>query len=390
MRNICVVTTSRADYGLLRWLILDIGETEELHRQLVVTGSHLLSAYGNTCEEIEADGIPIDARVEIGPDDDSRLAAARSAGRAVASLAEAFETLSPDIVVLLGDRYETLAAAMAAMLLGIPIAHIHGGEITKGAFDDQARHALTKLSHLHFTAAEPYAARLRQMGEAPERVFMVGAPGVEAIRRLTLLTRAEIEENLGTNLGKPLFLVTYHPETLGGMNPVAAVDDLLNALAQWRDAEILFTGVNADPGNAAIRDAVTRFIRERGRGARAFDSLGNHRYLSLMAIADAVIGNSSSGIIEAPSLGVPTVNIGDRQAGRLRAASVIDSGESAEEIVAAIERALDPAFRVLAQRAESPYAGEDTARRICDVLRIVPLDGLTQKTFTDLQLRDVA
>jgi UDP-hydrolysing UDP-N-acetyl-D-glucosamine 2-epimerase len=376
-RRICVVTGTRAEYGLLRWLMQEIRDDARLQLQLVVTGTHLLRAFGNTARAIEADGFVIDRRVPLHLRGDSPEAVTAAAGRALSGLGRAFAQLRPDLVVLLGDRYEALAAAQAALLARIPVAHLHGGETTFGAVDESMRHAITKLSQLHFVAAPAYRRRVLQLGEAPGRVFCFGPIGADNFRRLPLLDRPALARALELPLtSAPLFLVTYHPATLGRLTPAQAVTELLAALARFPQATIVFTGANADAGHAAIAPLYRDFIARHPGRARYVASLGQLRYLSALRAAAAVIGNSSSGIIEAPLCGTPTVNLGDRQRGRLRAPSVIDCAEDRTAITRAIKQALSRG-RSAARRAP------DVSRRIKAVLARVRLDRLSTKLFRD-------
>jgi UDP-hydrolysing UDP-N-acetyl-D-glucosamine 2-epimerase len=383
-RRVSVVTGSRADYGLLAGLMRELRDDPAFALQTVVTGAHLSPKFGLTVREIEADGFAIDARVDLGLDSDARAAIAAATGRGLAGLARALADLAPDIVVVLGDRYEIFAAAAAALILGIPVAHIHGGEITEGAMDDSIRHAVTKMASLHFAAAEPYARRIAQMGEDPARVFAVGALGVEAALSPTMLPADELERDLGLALREPTLLVTYHPVTLRKDAETIAIDALLAALDRFTDARIVITGVNADPGHTAVTSHLNDYARTHARRATLHASLGQRRYLSVMRRAAAVIGNSSSGIIEAPALGIPTVNIGDRQKGRLKATSVIDCGETTDDIARAIERAIDPQFRAKNAGQMLPYGGGGTAAKIAAVLKAADLNRLKNKTFHDL------
>lgn len=378
-RRIAIITGSRAEYGLLSWLMKDIKADLALELVVIATGMHLSARFGDTIAEIRADGFdPI--AVPCLEDCDDRLAVARSTARAVSGLAEALAQAAPDVVVVLGDRFEILAAAQAALLLGIPLAHLHGGELTEGAVDESIRHAITKMASLHFAAAEPYAQRIRQMGEPPERVFTVGAPGVDAVHRLDPLS----SEQLGLELGHPLFLVTYHPVTLHQGDEGAAVDALTSALDAFPAARVVITGVNADAGHQAVAERLGAWVEVNGARASLHASLGHRRYLSVLAKADCVIGNSSSGLIEAPAAGVPTVNIGDRQKGRLCAASVVNCGERADDIQAAIEKAIDPAFRRSFAGICPPYGGGDASARILAVLKAVDFCPLIRKPFHDI------
>jgi GDP/UDP-N,N'-diacetylbacillosamine 2-epimerase (hydrolysing) len=383
-RRICVVTGSRADYGLLTPLLRQLVAEPAAELQLAVTGSHLAPEFGLTCRAIEADGFEIHSRVEMLLSSDTPTGIARSMGLAVMGFADVFAASKPDLVVLLGDRYEILAAAQAAMLARLPIAHIHGGETTEGAIDEAIRHSLSKMSHLHFTSADPHRRRVIQLGEQPERVFNVGALGIDNIVGHSLLTRDELERSLEIGLQAPLFAVTYHPATLGHLGAGPAIAALLGALQRFPTASCVFSMANADPDGQVINRMIEQFVASNPGRAIAVKSLGQHRYLSLMRHADCVVGNSSSGILEAPALGVPTVNIGDRQKGRLRSASVIDCDEGEAEIIAALQRALDPAFRQIVEGAGTPYGDGKAAPRIARVLLDYPLDGLLQKRFHDL------
>jgi UDP-hydrolysing UDP-N-acetyl-D-glucosamine 2-epimerase len=382
-RKICVVTGSRAEYGLLYWLMKEIEADPDLKLQLVVTGTHLSAQFGDTWKVIEDDGFAIDAKVDIDIGDDTPVGVSRSLGLCVAGMAEAFDKLAPDIVVVLGDRYEILAAAEAAMIARIPIGHIHGGEVTEGAMDDAMRHAITKLASLHFVAAEEYRQRVVQLGEDPDQVFNVGAPGIDNILKLDLMPLPELERDLGLDLADGFFLVTYHPATLGEGEPGAESGEMLLALDEFRDHKVIVTGVNADPGHDRIAGLLSDYANRHPKRVTLHASLGQVRYLSAMKHAAAVIGNSSSGIIEAPALGVPTVNVGDRQKGRLLAPSVIDCSGEAKAISSAIARALNPEFRAGLGDMALPYGEGGASRKIKDRLKATDLSLLARKHFYD-------
>jgi UDP-hydrolysing UDP-N-acetyl-D-glucosamine 2-epimerase len=384
VRTIAAVTGSRAEYGLLQGLLRILSAEPTVALRIVATGSHLSPRFGETWREIESDGFTIDAKVPLPLGDDSAVGTSIAMSAALTGVASALSGLNPDIVVLLGDRYEILAAAVAALLLRIPVAHIHGGEVTSGAMDDAMRHAITKMSHLHFTAAEIYSRRVVQLGEPPENVHTVGAIGLDGLADLPALGREALAKSVGIELGEPLFLVTYHPATLGDRDPGEAAGALIEALKGFPEATLLFTGVNADTGNRAIADRIEKFVALNPGRAVCTDSLGRARYVAAMRIADAVIGNSSSGIIEAPALGTPTVNIGDRQAGRLRSASVVDCPEDARAIGAAIRRAIGAEFRGSIRGMTPAYGNGGAARRIADILRRHDVAHLTAKKFHDL------
>ena len=379
-RRICVVTGSRAEYGLLRGTMREIHANPELELQVVATGMHLAPEFGLTHREIEADGFAIDARVEMLLSSDTPVGVTTSIGLGVIGMGEAFARLRPDVVLLLGDRFEIMAAAVAATVAGIPLAHVHGGEVTEGVMDDAIRHAITKMAHLHFTSAEPHRARVIQMGEDPVRVFNVGAPGVDEALGAARLDRARMEQELGIALRRPVLLVTYHPVAIGGCDPQAALDEVLAGLAEL-DATFVITRPNADPGGRALNGQIDAFVAARPGRAVAVTSLGSQRYLSMLALADAVVGNSSSGLIEAPAFQVPTVNVGNRQRGRLRGATVIDVAETRDAVRAGVDRALSPAFRATIERATSPYGAGGAAKQIATVLATAPLTDILRKRF---------
>lgn len=385
-RRICVVTGTRAEYGLMRGLIAGLRDAPEFELQLVATGMHLSPEFGLTWREIAADGFAIDERVEILLSSDSAVGVSKAMGLGMIGFAEAFARLRPDLLIVLGDRFEILAAASAALVAGIPIAHIHGGETTEGAFDEAIRHSVTKMSHLHFVAAAPYRDRVIQLGEAPERVFLVGGLGIDAIKNAPLLDRAELETQLDLEFGERNLLVTFHPPTLNPGEAAAQMQALLDALdSLGPETHLLFTMPNADTGGRELAAMVDRFVAARDN-ARVFTSLGQLRYLSCMRLMDGVVGNSSSGLIETPSFGIGTVNIGDRQAGRLKAASVIDCAPQQDAIEAALERLFSDDFRKGLARVENPYGTGGATTAILDVLRRHPLSGLLKKSFHDIAL----
>lgn len=370
-RKICIVTGARSDYGLLYWLMKEIADDPELQLQVIATGMHLSPKFGLTYRQIEADGFTIDAKVEMLLSSDTSVGVAKSMGLGVIGFADALSDLQPDILVVLGDRFEILAAAQAALVLQIPMAHIHGGETSEGAFDEGIRHAISKMVQWHFVAAEPYRKRVVQMGESPDRVFNYGAPGLDQFSKLNWLTRQELESALGIQLRAPVFLVTYHPVTLAGGNPVESMAELLYALERFPDATVIFTYPNADTGGRDIIECIDHFVAQHRETSRAFASLGQQRYLSLMREADLIVGNSSSGLIEAPALKKATVNIGDRQKGRLKAASVIDAAENCQDITRAIQLALSDAFCSSLPSTVSLYGQGGVSQKIKSTLKIV-------------------
>jgi UDP-hydrolysing UDP-N-acetyl-D-glucosamine 2-epimerase len=379
-----VVTGTRADYGLLYWTLRGIDADPALDLQLAVTGTHLAPTFGSTVRQIEADGFHIAARVDMQLDEDSPLAIGHAMGRAVSGFAEALHRLKPDLLVVLGDRYEILAAAQAAMLQRIPIAHIHGGESTEGLIDEAVRHAVTKMSHIHCVATDPYARRIIQMGEQPKSVHVVGAAGFDQLAQAELLDRASLEQAIGFGLGVQNFLITLHPETLSDASPEQQVQPLVQALEAFPEARVIITGSNADPAGQRISALLKTHAEQQPQRYCYRESLGQQRYLSLLPLVDVVIGNSSSGIIEAPALGRPVVNIGQRQRSRLRAPAIIDCDAEGNAIAAAIRQALSPDHRQLAARRQTPYGSPGAAERIVRILRETPLRGILQKRFYDL------
>ena len=382
-RKICVVTGTRAEYRLLRRLLLILKNDPQIELQLVVTGSHLSPSHGMTIDEIESDGFAPIAKLPVDLSDDSKLATVKAMADVTSQIAKTLSSLNPDVVVLLGDRYEILAAAQAALILGIPVAHIHGGEITSGAFDDSIRHAITKMSSLHFVAADEYARRVVQLGEQPSSVFNVGSLGVENALASKLLNKSDLSKALNVELESPILLVTYHPTTRSTMSVTEEIDQVLSALENFSYCTIVFTGVNADPGNAEVSTRIAKFVQRDTRLRSLHASLGQNKYLSLLNLCDVVIGNSSSGIIEAPAFGKPTVNIGNRQDGRLRSDSIIDVGVAKQEIQTAIETALSPTWRERCAKTVSSYKSSNTAQLIADTLKNAELN--LHKTFFDIK-----
>lgn len=358
-KTLAVVTGTRAEYGLLRPVLKKLYARDELTVKLLVTGAHLSPAFGETVKEIEADGFSIAVRVDIlkfGTAD--TLATARTVSYAIGAFADLFSTLRPDGCLVLGDRYEIFAAAAAAALLRVPVLHISGGDVTKGAADDWLRHSITKMASLHFPSCEAYADRIIRMGEEPRRVYNVGGLGDENIRTMRLLSKQQLADSIGVDLTNPYLLLTYHPETLAKETPPQQFKALLKALDGLPGYTLLFTKANADAGGGQINALIDAYVEKRGHAA-AFESLGVLRYLSAMKYAAAVVGNSSSGMVETPSFGTPCVNIGSRQEGRILCGNVISCGAKEAEIAAALQKALGPDFQEEAKNAVSPYRGED-------------------------------
>lgn len=372
-KTIAFCTGTRAEYGLLKPLMDLVLQDSELNFELYVTGMHLSPEFGNTVDLIEKDSIPICEKVEILVSGDSPSAVTKSMGLAMISFADVFSRHKPDMLVLLGDRFEAFCVAAAATVARIPIAHLHGGELTLGAIDDAFRHSITKMSYLHFTSTEEYRKRVIQLGEDPERVFNVGAIGVENIHKLPLMSKEELEQSLGVTLKLPLALITFHPATLDEQEPEDQVQELFKALDAFPDLFCVFTKANADAGGRIINSLIDEYVTKNNIRAVAFSSLGQVRYLSMMKLSTVVIGNSSSGIIEAPSFHVPTVNIGDRQAGRVRAKSVMDCSIEECSIIEKVKDIIMTSNTAIIREDLNPYYSFGTSKRIfesiCDALK---------------------
>lgn len=383
MRKICVVTGSRAEYGILRNLMAAIKADTELQLQVIATNQHLSKLQGETYKEIERDGFTIDYKVYMADDEapDNANSTAKSISRGVSGFADAFYALHPDLLLILGDRYEMLAVASTALIYKIPIAHLHGGEITEGAFDDAIRHAITKMSHLHFTSTEAYRNRVIQLGEQPERVFNVGALGVENVVKNDFMLKEDIESSLNFKLTDKCFLCTYHPVTLSNMSSEVQVLNLLKALDDYKDYHIIFTYSNSDTNSQIIIKRIQECVNKNADRCMFIPSLGQRRYFSVLKYMTAVLGNSSSGIIEVPSFGIPTLDIGDRQKGRIAADSVIHCGYSVEEIKKGLEKVVNYPH----QSIDNPYYKEGTCAAILQAIKTYPLENLVQKSFYDLK-----
>lgn len=383
-KKIAVFTGTRADYGLLYWLLKDIQENATLTLQLIVSGSHLSPEFGNTFEQIERDGFSIDEKVEMLLSSNSAVGTAKSVGLGIIGYAEALDRLKPDVLVILGDRSEALAIAQTAAILKIPLLHIHGGEITEGAYDDAFRHAITKLSHIHCTATETYKQRVIQMGEMPNSVYNVGAIGLDHIRRSTLMTPEQLSSDLNFDLNHPYFLVTYHPVTLADEPAIETFNALLTSLEQFPQHNVIITYPNADNGSREIISLIQDYARQSKGKVLAIASLGQVRYLSCVKYATAVIGNSSSGIIEVPSFNVPTVNIGTRQQGRLAAQSVIHCQPDSLSITTAINKAVLLLPQLQLTPVANPYGQGQASQFIVKLLTTTPLK--PTKSFYDLKV----
>jgi UDP-N-acetylglucosamine 2-epimerase (non-hydrolysing)/GDP/UDP-N,N'-diacetylbacillosamine 2-epimerase (hydrolysing) len=385
-RKICVITGTRAEYGLLYWIIKGIHDDPELELQLIVTGMHLSPEFGMTIREVEKDGFPIAEKVEMLLSSDTETAIATSMGLGMIGFATAYERLKPDILVVLGDRFEILSAVAAAVPFRIPVAHIHGGESTEGLIDESIRHAITKMSHIHFPATQVYANRIMQMGEPPENVFCFGAPGLDNVYKLNLLERDELLKELGLSCNKIIGIVTYHPVTLEDNTAKFQMSELLSALQAFHDIFWVFTLPNADTGGRIIIKMIDDFVKNNPEKGKYFTSLGQLKYISLLKHADVMMGNSSSGLTEAPSFELPVVNIGDRQRGRVKAQNIIDVPECNQKlIINAINRAISADFRTSLKGMKNPYGEGDASEKIVKKLKSITIDeNLIKKRFYEM------
>ncbi|WP_368737736.1 UDP-N-acetylglucosamine 2-epimerase [Bacillus sp. EB106-08-02-XG196] len=368
MKKISILTATRAEYGLLKPIIKKLNDVSEFDVRVVVTGAHLSPEFGLTYKEIEQDGIAIDEKIEMLLSADTPTAITKSMGLAMISFADYFEKLKPDMLIVLGDRYETLAVSIAAMNQRIPITHLYGGEATEGAVDEAIRHAITKLSYLHFTSTEEYRMRVIQLGEHPDRVFCVGAVGIENIFNQNLMDKSELESSIGFKLDYPYAMVTFHPVTLEDDNSEVQFQALLDVCRRYQNMNFIFTKANADANGRIINNMIDAYIEENNN-AIAFTSLGIIRYLSALKYCTLVIGNSSSGLLEAPSFGIPTINIGDRQKGRMKADSVIDCEPRHGDIEKAIDLALTEEFKDKAKKTDNPYGNGETSDKVIVTLK---------------------
>lgn len=369
MKRIGIMTGTRAEYGLLKSLMQEINKDNDLELYLIVSGMHLSPEFGMTYQEIEEDGFEINAKVEMLLSSDSPAGISKSIGLGVIGFADEFQRADLDMLILLGDRYEALSAAICAMVMRIPIAHLHGGELTEGAIDEGIRHSITKMSYLHFTSTEQYRNRVIQLGENPERVFYVGALGVENIKKINLMTKEELERSIHFEIDENTVIVTYHPVTLENNTVEEQFLNLLEVLDRNPKIRMIFTKANADTNGRIVNELIDKYAAQNSERACAFVSLGQKRYLSALKYCRIVIGNSSSGIIEAPSFGKPIINIGDRQKGRICADSVINCGYTQQEIQQAMETALTEEFENKASNCRNPYEKENTAANIISVIK---------------------
>ncbi|WP_313956317.1 UDP-N-acetylglucosamine 2-epimerase [Aliarcobacter cryaerophilus] len=384
MKKICVVTGTRAEYGLLYWLLKEIEADKELELQVIVTGMHLSPEFGLTYKEIEKE-FKINKKIEMLLSSDTSVGISKSMGLAQISFAESYYELKPDIVIVLGDRYEIFSATSAAMIARIPIAHIHGGEKTEGAFDESIRHSITKMSHLHFTATQEYKNRVIQLGEHPSRVFNVGGMGIENIKRLKLLSKDEFEKSIEFKLNIKNILVTFHPVTLENSTAKEQFQQLLGAIDESEETNIIFTKANSDTDGRVINKMIDEYVTKNSNKSIVFTSLGQLRYLSALQYVDAVVGNSSSGLAEAPSFKIGTINIGDRQKGRIKASSVIDCEPNKDSILKSFEKLYSKEFQETLKTTINPYGNGCVSKKIVEILKNVDLKNILKKSFYDLR-----
>jgi len=384
-RKVCVITGTRAEYGLLYWIMKDAQTSSRLELQIIVTGAHLSTEFGLTYKQIERDGFSINKKVEMLLSSDSEIGVTKSMGLGIIGFADAFYELKPDIIMVLGDRFEIFSSVSAAMIARIPVAHLHGGEITEGVFDEAFRHSITKMSHLHFTATEEYRRRVIQLGEQSDRVFNVGATGVDSIKRLKLLSKKELEQSINFQLGKKNLLVTFHPVTLENATSKQQFTNLLTALDKLEDTNIVFTKSNADTDGRIINKLIDKYVLDNPINTVAFTSLGQLLYLSAMQFMDGVIGNSSSGLLEAPSFKIATVNVGDRQSGRIQAESVINCDPNSESIALSIKKIYTTSFQKKLLNTVNPYEQKNSSEKILQIIKNFNITNIIKKKFHDIQ-----
>ena len=384
-KRVAVFTGTRAEYGLLFWLLKDIQSDPELELKLIASGMHFSPEFGETFRDIEKDGFKIDEKIETLLSSDSGVGVAKSVGLGVLGCADAISRLLPDVIVILGDRFEALAVAQSAMFLRVPIIHIHGGEVTEAAYDDAIRHAITKFSYLHATSTEGHRRRVIQLGEAPERVVNVGAIGLDHLKRSKFFTRHELSESINLDLSRAYFVVTYHPVTLGDEPGLSTFNEIIAALEAFPDYNVIITYPNADDGARGIIPLIDSYAKHNPQRVLAVSSLGQIRYLSAVKHACAVIGNSSSGIIEVPSFQLPTVNVGMRQRGRLAAKSVLNASPDRLSIESAIHKAVNREYPGAREAVQNPYGSGDTSQKVISMIK--SLDTKVAKTFYDIKYK---
>ena len=383
-RKICVVTGTRAEYGLLYWLMKEINVDNALVLQVVVTGMHLSEEFGNTYQQIEKDGFTIDKKVDISLTSDTELAISKSMGLGVIGFADVFNKLQPDLIVVLGDRFEIFSAVSAALIAKIPVAHLHGGEVTEGVIDESIRHSITKMSHLHFAATDEYRNRIIQLGEQPDKVFNVGGLGIDNINKLKLLSKADFENAINFELGEKNILITFHPVTLEKSTSGLQFQALLDSISELRNTKIIFTKANADTDGRVINTMIDDYVGKHDNTI-AFTSMGQLNYLSALQFMDAVVGNSSSGLIEAPSFKIGTIDIGDRQKGRIKANSIIACSPNKESIDSALVKLYSREFQDIAKNVNNPYGSGGASKEIARIIKDVSLDNIVKKSFYDFK-----
>jgi GDP/UDP-N,N'-diacetylbacillosamine 2-epimerase (hydrolysing) len=383
MRKICVVTGTRAEYGLLRWVMQGVKDDPDLALQVIATGTHLSPEFGLTYREIEEDGFRIDRKVEMLLSSDTPSGVTKSMALGLIGFSDAYSELQPDLILILGDRFEIFSAASAALVARIPLAHIHGGETSEGSYDEAFRHSITKMAHLHFVAAEEYRRRVIQLGEWPRNIFLVGGLGIDGMKKMQLLDRCDLETELGLKFDHKNLLITFHPATLDADSAGQQLKELLLALADLQDTKLIFTLPNSDTGSRELIKIIQNFVSQRAN-AHVFTSLGHLKYLSCVAQVDCVVGNSSSGLIEVPSFKKATINIGDRQRGRLQSDSIINCAPSRDSIGKALSYAYSDEFQEKLTKVINLYEQEDSSAKVVKILKRHPLSGILKKSFYDI------
>ena len=382
-RKICVVTGSRAEYGLLYWLMKEINDDKDLELQIIVTGMHLSKEFGNTFQQIEKDGFTINKKVDISLSSDTDVAITKSMGLGMIGFADAFSKLKPELIVVLGDRFEIFSAVSSAMIARVPVAHLHGGEASEGVIDESIRHAITKMSHLHFVATDEYKNRVIQLGEQPKRVFNVGGLGIDNIKKLKLLTKSELEKTINFEFGEKNLLVTFHPVTLENSTSETQFQELLESIDKLKNTQVIFTKANSDTGGRIINSMIDNYV-VKNDNAVAFQSMGQLNYLSALQFMDGVVGNSSSGLLEAPSFKIGTIDIGDRQKGRIKADSVISCSPTQESIRSAFDKSYSEDFQNIVDNTKNPYGNGGASKIVVDIIKDFDLNGILKKIFYDL------
>ena len=385
-RKICVITGSRAEYGLLYWLIKEINSDDELELQLIATGMHLSPEFGSTFKEIEKN-FKINKKIEMDLSSDTSQSISKSMGLAQISFSQAYSELKPDIITVLGDRYEILSAVISAMISNIPIAHIHGGEITEGSWDNNIRHCISKMAHLHFTASEEYKRRVIQLGEQPNKVYNVGGLGIENIKKLNLLSRSDLQDKINFKFNLKNIMITFHPVTLENNTSKNQFQEILNAVNELKNTNIIFTKANSDLNGKVINQMIDEYVYENPKKSVSYVSLGQEKYLSVLQYIDVIVGNSSSGLLEAPSFKIATINIGDRQKGRICSKSVINCLPIKKNIKKSLDIVYSPKFQKLLKTVENPYDNGITSKKIARVLKNFNLENILKKQFNDIDLK---